>query len=383
MRKLATVRLIKEVKPIGGADNIELVLIDGWQCVAKKGEFKTGDKCIYFEIDSILPSHEVFNFMEKRKYRVKTIKLKKMLSQGLAMPLSIIKEFGDPAPASWKQIGADLTYLFGVKKHDPEGESEKRYPKVNRPWYHSIPVVRRLFKKTRGNFPTHITQKTDEERMQNLSDKSLEEFAKGRYVVTEKLDGTSATFIFRKRPWLSRWLLGDEFIVCSRNLTKVHKDDSFWWQIANRDKIESQMRDISELICKNGEYLIVQGEIIGPSIQGNKYKKNTLEFRLFNLKIHCEANGTTKFNHYESQKILDQSNSSISMVPVLFDSKEHMPWDDTLSFVERINYLATCHTSKLNTKTIMEGVVVRSIDGKSSLESFKYINPNFLLKHGE
>ena len=94
MRKLATIQKISEVKPIPGADFIELVVIKGWQCVAKKGEFKPEDSCVYFEVDSYLPIDERFEFLRKTSYRnnefmgegfrVKTVKFRGEISQGLA-----------------------------------------------------------------------------------------------------------------------------------------------------------------------------------------------------------------------------------------------------------------------------------------------------------
>lgn len=94
MRKLATIREIKDIQPIEGADRIEVATVDGWQVVIKKGEFKVGDKIIYIEIDSIVPEREEFEFLRDRKFRVRTIKLRKQISQGLIMPLSILGNYG-------------------------------------------------------------------------------------------------------------------------------------------------------------------------------------------------------------------------------------------------------------------------------------------------
>lgn len=380
MRKLATVRVVSEIETIPGAENIELVKIDGWQCVAKKGEFNAGDKCAYFEIDSILPNVDVFSFMQPRKFRVKTIKLMKKVSQGLALPLESLSQFGVSKDFP---VGQDLTDMIGVKKHDPEGEAENSSPSPEKPWYWSLPIIRRLFKKKSGNFPVHITQKTDEERMQNLSSKSLSEFATGSYAITEKLDGTSTTFIFRTRPWWSRWLLGDEFLVCSRNLTKVHEDGSYWWTIAKQENILKTMKKIHSEHCRTDQYLIIQGETIGQSIQGNKYARNGLEFRVFNMKKHSDKHGTVSYDYHESQKIIDEMQLTIQMVPLLYSgSHDSLADDPGESMLNRVSQMASVNKSILNGKTMMEGVVVRSIGKpKSSLVSFKYINPNFLLKH--
>ena len=103
-RKLASIQKIKSVESIEGADFIELVHVLGWQCVAKKGEFKEGDNCIYFEIDSYLPIEPEFEFLRKNCYkntplmgegfRLKTQTFKKKISQGLCLPVSILESKG-------------------------------------------------------------------------------------------------------------------------------------------------------------------------------------------------------------------------------------------------------------------------------------------------
>jgi RNA ligase (TIGR02306 family) len=119
MRSLATIQQIADVKPIEGADIIELVLIKGWQCVAKKGEFKKNDFCVYFEVDSYLPIDTRYEFLRKTSYRnneymgegfrIKTITMRGELSQGLALPVSLFSEI-EPQP------GLDVTDVLGVRK---------------------------------------------------------------------------------------------------------------------------------------------------------------------------------------------------------------------------------------------------------------------------
>ena len=141
-RALATVRKVGEVEPIDGADFIELAHIDGWQCVIKKGVLQQGDLCIYFEIDSILPEAEWSEFMRDRKFRVKTIKLRGCLSQGLALPL---KDVG----AENGTLGEDYTKALSVKKHDPEAEKEAR-ENANRkkvyPWWTRLPFGMKIYR---------------------------------------------------------------------------------------------------------------------------------------------------------------------------------------------------------------------------------------------
>ena len=121
-RKLASIRKVREIKPIEGADAIELAIVDGWQCVAKKGEFKVNDLCVYFEIDSFLPIKDEFEFLRKSSYkkmgeaegfRLKTIKLRGELSQGLIIPISNFNE-----DIQKMEEGTDLTDILEVQKYE-------------------------------------------------------------------------------------------------------------------------------------------------------------------------------------------------------------------------------------------------------------------------
>jgi RNA ligase (TIGR02306 family) len=152
-RKLATVRKIKEIKPIEGADLIELAIVDGWQVVvAKNVEHKVGDKIVYCEIDSFLPIREEFEFLRKSSYkkmgdqegfRLKTIKLKNTLSQGLILPYSVLP-VAQFATANDLPEGMDVSEMLGIIKYDP-------------------PIPAQLVGKVKGNFPSFL-RKTDEER---------------------------------------------------------------------------------------------------------------------------------------------------------------------------------------------------------------------------
>ena len=127
-RSLAHIEKIAWIKPIDGADNIELIGVLGWVCVAKKGEFKPDDICVYFEIDSKLPEAEWSEFMRPKHFKVKTMKLGKfnVISQGLALPLSAF-EWWEKLDESVSQshskireklekleVGTDVAELLGV-----------------------------------------------------------------------------------------------------------------------------------------------------------------------------------------------------------------------------------------------------------------------------
>jgi hypothetical protein len=386
MRKLVTIREIAEVIEIPGADNIEIVRIDGWQCIAKKKEFKVGDKCCYFEIDSILPKHSLFEFMEKRKYRVRTIKCMKQISQGLALPVSILKEFNYNKEVS---LGQDVTDIIGVVKYDPEAEAEKKYnQRTPKPWYYKyvirIPLIGNLFRRKTGKgfFPKDITSRTDEERFQNLSHRQKEDFINETIEITEKVDGTSTTFIYRPaQNWLERLFNRDTFMVCSRNQWLFSEDNSWWWECAKKFDIKNKMKKLYKEICKDNQYLIIQGETISPNIQKNKYKIDDYKFFVFNLKSYNPKTGETiQKGTTETISIFNMFNIDLNVVPYLgsftFESVEEFE-----RFIEK---RPTGIKSKLNDKVIAEGFVMRNMNQNvSKMKSCKFIHPEFLILHEE
>jgi hypothetical protein len=194
MRKLASIRRIDEITPIENADLISCARIEGWEVVVKKGEFKVGDLCVYCEIDSILPDREEFEFLRPRKFRIKTLKLKNQVSQGIIFPLSIL---GDK---SYKE-GTDVTEILGVKKYDPEEESIAIVEKepvfkgsfLKRNFRKYTWKLKKLIKNILGikppndDFPSFI-HKTDEARVQNCA-KALFELQGSDMYITEKAEG--------------------------------------------------------------------------------------------------------------------------------------------------------------------------------------------------
>jgi RNA ligase (TIGR02306 family) len=254
MRKLASIQMIDEIHPIPEADKIECAIIGGWQVVVGKDQFKPGDFCVYFEIDSILPIKPEYEFLRKSCYikdpegfRLKTVRLRGQISQGLAIPVSstnLIKEcFFDPNLHA-HDIGYDVTERLGVVKYDPEIHSSLSASAI-------------------GNYPSFIP-KTDQERVQNLT-RYVHSWSneKTTWEMTEKLDGTSMTIYHR-----------DGHVgVCSRNLELRENLDHDMWKIANL---------IREPLVKLGNYAI-QGELVGPSVQGNHYKLKHPTFFVYNV----------------------------------------------------------------------------------------------------
>lgn len=260
MRKLATIRVIDALNPIEGADAIECATIGGWKVVVKKGEFNVGDRAVYCEIDSWIPT-ELAPFLSKGKEprefegvkgeRLKTIKLRGQLSQGLLIPLEI-KMSGNLLPITRRCVaeGEDVTDELGILKWEK-------------------PMNAQLAGMARGNFPSLIP-KTDQERAQNMVKEIVSANEAGmRYEITEKLEGSSMTV----------YLIDGEFGVCSRNLDLKETEGNAFWQVARRDGIEEKMRNETD---ENWDFAI-QGELIGPGIQGNIYNLKEVEFRVFDV----------------------------------------------------------------------------------------------------
>lgn len=234
MRKLATIETIKVIHPHPNADALELATVRGWQCVVKKGEFKAGDRCVYMEIDSILPEREEFEFMLTRNFRVKTAKFRGELSQGIVFPMTILPYH--LAITEWMD-GDDVTEELGIKLYAP-------------------PIPACLSGDVKGRFPSSIP-KTDCERIQNhlwLFD--LKDIV---WSATEKLDGSSITV------WFDNGLH-----VCSRNLELKETDNNAYWKASRLMVLEEKLKD---------SRVALQGELLGPSIQGNRY--GLKDYRIF------------------------------------------------------------------------------------------------------
>jgi RNA ligase (TIGR02306 family) len=336
LRKLASIRKISDIQSIPGADMIELAIVDGWKVVvAKNVEHKVGDMVVYCEIDSFLPIKEEFEFLRKSSYkkmsdgtegfRLRTIKLKGQVSQGLILPL---KDLQLPNK-DLLEVGMDVTNLLGISKYEP-------------------PIPAELSGKVKGLFPSFL-RKTDEERVQNLSNE-YENLKQHKFYVTEKLDGSSATFYSKD----------GVFGVCSRNLELLETEGNTFWKVARELKLE-------EWLTSQDVNYSIQGELIGESIQGNPYKikgQTVGFFNAFNIDTQ-EYLGLEEF-----EKLI--SSMGIKSVPIL-DREFTLP--DTID--ELLTYAD--EKSVLNSNFDREGVVIRSLDRKIS---FKVISNKFLLNGG-
>lgn len=337
--------------------------MDGWECVVKKDEFSKGDLCVYVEIDSVVPERPEFEFLRDRKFRVRTIRLRGQISQGLVLPLSILPE------GVAKEEETDVTEVLGITKYDPEAQKEREVA-AKQPTQHKNPFVRymgrfswfrKLFLKSKrkGGFPEWIA-KTDETRIQNLPELFCMERDRGTpFSVTEKIDGQSATYYLRK--W-SRFRY--EFGVCSRNIKLETPDSSSYWTVAKNYNIELTLRDLAKKM--NASTIVLQGEIIGPGIQGNKYNRYTYQLFAFNFIVDGK-----KYPTESIQRILGRY--GISAVPIV---GTNILLPETIhDLVEYAN-----HESVLRNGQKREGVVMRNYNRDIS---FKVINPEFLLEDTE
>lgn len=339
MRKLASIQEILEINDIEGADNIQVATVLGWQCVMKRDEFKVGNKIVFCEIDSLFPSDdERFSFLERVKYRIKTIKLRGQISQGLILPLSFLS---DNLLKNGVEIDQDVTEDLKITKYEK--------PIFNGGNGGFIGGY------TKGNFPSFL-RKTDETRIQtfiaNINRKINKENLVNLFCeIREKLDGTSATY----------YIKDGEFGVCSRNLEIKESEESIYWKMAKKYNIE-------EILRSQDINIAIQGEIIGVGIQGNKYKLNDNQLFIFSL---FDIDNYKYLTPSELTDFCKENN--LNQCPFMYNILLHNDikwWINSSSF-----------KSKLNNTTIAEGIVIRLLN--DSEFSFKVINPQFLLKNDE
>jgi RNA ligase (TIGR02306 family) len=320
-RKLVSIQTIDAVAPIAGADRIMQARVMGWTVVIKKDELAPGDPCVFFEIDSVLPDGPAWSeFLRPRGFRVRTLKLRGVLSQGLALPVSILD---GEAPR-----GVDLRDRLGVTRYEPV-----------------LPDSREIS----GPFPARVP-KTDEIRLQSALG-VLDEVRGRACYVTTKLDGSSATYARD----------ADGFVACSRNWA-LHRGDNHVWRLAVRYQLETRLPlDMA-----------IQGEVCGPGIQGNRLGLAEVDLFVFNV------------YDMRAARFLDQlevvafcAEHGLHMVPV----ERVLPGDHEHTLE---GWLAAARGLYPGTKLHKEGVVVRPVVEATSAVlggrmSFKVINNDFLL----
>ena len=359
MRKLASIQQITDIQPIQGRDRIVLATVLGWRVIVTT-DFHVGDKVVFCEIDSVLPEKPEFEFLRPKKFRIRTMRMAGVLSQGICFPLDIL-----PEKYRGCEIGEDVTDIIGVKQYEPTMDKEpdnyagykqnnaKKYPQflMRFSWFRKLVLP----KPRKGGFPSFVS-KTDEERVQNMP---WIVNNKGPWIATEKVDGQSGTFALVRHKGLFRDKF--EYIVCSRNLRLAHPDGSSYWRVSDRYQIENVLRNM----IGNREWIAIQGECIGPKIQKNKYGVKDCDLYVFNL---IYPNGRVDSIHAKS--ICE--NHGLNFVPII-NKNYNMPdtVDEVLEYANGQSQLADI---------LREGIVFRTLDGK---QSFKAVSPEFLIKWNE
>lgn len=359
LRKLARIERIDEIKPHNNADSLELAKIGGWQVVIKRGQFKSGYLCVYCEIDCLMPEKPEFEFLRSKHFRIKTMKLRGEISQGIAFPLEILpkEQFDDIKKYNRyeKIIGNDVTELLGITKYKP-------------------PISPQLIGMVKGNFPSYLIPKTDEERLQ--SKMSLLDEMNGKICnITQKEDGTSFTAYHIVEPDMTTEIMSlvQRVGICSRNLELKPEDTSIYSKIAKQYDIEEKLK---EFYRNYGRNIAIQGEIIGEGIQKNRLElpRNIHQLHLFNI------------YDIDEHKYVDHNEF------IIIASELGIPTVETIYF-GRFNFtleqlLEMAKGKYLGTKNNREGIVIRpdveeyseSLRGRLS---FKVINNDYLLKEEE
>lgn len=380
-RELAYVVKVDEIRPIEGADRVEVAIVNGWHIMVRKDQFKPGDLAVYFEIDSKVPAEEPFMFLEPKHFKIKTQKYFKgtVISQGLLMSF---EDFGWEKDAY--KLGDFLTQKLKVTYAVEEDNARKassvdKYKKMaqrhgklfshqpfrwlmRRTWGKKILFL--FFGKTsdkKTGWPAWVA-KTDEERIENMPwifDN------KSPFVATEKIDGTSTTFTMKRGKFGK-----NDFYVCSRNVVfdKPDKncfyDTNVYIEMAEKYDIEK----ILESILTDDptlDWVTLQGETYGAGIQKRDYGLKEHRFAGFNFITSKEG----RWDSVRAAKFMTQYN--IPWVPIL-DENYILP--DT---IEELRAFSHSEGSRID-GVIKEGIVFRSQDGSMS---FKCVDPEFLMKY--
>lgn len=384
-RALAYIVNCGRVYEIVDADNIALAEVNGWKVIIKKNEMSEGDKCVFFEIDSKLPEAEWSEFLRPKHFKIKTMKLSKFnaISQGLLMPITLFPELTN------MEVGTDVTDILNVtysvvednarksKNGDPDAKYKsmaQRHQKIFKK-----PIVRKIMKHKLGrkimflffgrkkdkplSFPTHFpfVHKTDEERCENIPwvlgyERPL--------IVTEKLDGTSSTYILERKGKRKF-----EFYVLSRNVRqktpdqKCYHEKNIYWDMANKYNIEQHLKEYL-IVNQDLKYVCIQGESVG-GVQGNPLKLNEDELYVFNF-IRSDVG---RLSSIDGKKIIESW--GMKFVPIL-ETEYYVPTD-----METFKEYATAK-SVVNPNVMREGVVLRD---PTNDFSFKNVSREYLIKH--
>ena len=402
-RELAYVVTIDELRAIEGYDKVEHARVGGWWVIVRKDQFKVGDLAIYIEVDSKVPEQEPFMFLEKRNFKVKTLKMCKVISQGLLMhphdfpnwdicgkkmdgetewtnyiedekgnslyvgdfltqKLGIV--YADAADNKRKANSADKYKLMAQRRHKLFSKQPFKWL-MKRTWGRKLLFLFFGKKKDKKNAWPVWVSKTDEERCQNMP--WLFPGTDEEYIATEKIDGTSTTFTMkglgRKR----------EFYICSRNVVfdkpdkKCYYETNVYTEMAEKYDIENALGRLMSEMDFQPEYVTIQGETYGEGIQKRDYNLKEHRFMAFNVIFGMPDGHPWRLNPIEMTELL--SKYDIPCVPIV-DEHFKIPatCDDLLELAGGASQVDG---------GMREGLVFRSHDG---VKSFKAVDNKFLLR---
>ena len=361
---LASIQKIIDIQPIEGADKISVATVLGWQVVVRKDQFKINDLVVYIQIDTVCPELPFFEFLRNKNFRVKSIKLRGQVSQGLIIGI-------DELPMlNGKKLKEDndVTELIGVTKFNKTIEVPDEKERIPKKWHLKLWYMfryRYLYKwfpklkpKTNTSFPSDIVSKTDEERIQNKPF-ILEKYKGCVFNVSEKLNGSSITLICETERFLFK--NKNKYRVCSRNY-EIYKKTNEWYKVFIDTNFKVYLNELMEYFT--AKRIVVQGEYIGKP-QGNPYKLSSNEIRLFNIYVDGKLLTPDQFSVacalYDIPRCPNLGN-------IILDTN----MQDLIKFAEG--------KSVLNNQVEREGVVLRDLDGKIS---YKVISNKYLLKNDE
>ncbi len=328
--KLASIQTISEIRPIEGADRIQAATVLGYQTVIKKGEFRPGDRCVWHEPDTVVAEKPEYEFLRKQGFRLKVSRFKGQVSQGLALPMSVL-------PTADYSLGQDVTAETGIRKYEK-------------------PLSQTLVGVAKGAFPSWLP-KTDEPNLRSFP-AALDEFIGRECVITRKVDGTSGTYYVR----------GGEFGVCTRNLELLDDPASMFWRVAREQRVREALATLG------GDYAL-QGEIHGEGIQGNHLGVKGVRFAAFNLfDITTHA--------YASHQALQQfcQTTGLSMVQTVWRGEFRFTLAELVQLASAQDYAPGQPAEGIVIRPVLEA---RSKILESGRLSAKVISERYALKYGK
>lgn len=407
-RRLVTIRKINAINPIPNADAIEVATVDGWDVVIKKGEFSVGDFCVFFEIDSFLPEADPrFNFLSSssnkidekgvERIRLRTIRLRKQLSQGLVLPLKLFRNdllaiAENETTIEFEEQHWDLMQPILVSHLEEERFGIEQYLNVTK---YERPEERNggagKGAKAAGNFPWYIP-KTDAERLENCYNKLNNNYADVLFRPTLKMDGSSTTIAFVhqeeyfvdkiddvRMEWSEEaqelvvaetipYPFKDEngmVIVCSRNLALKYDPESYFWKGVHNAQIHVNLREYCE---QYNRQLAIQAETIGPGVNGNWDKQEDYSLYAFHIWDIDKQEYLDDAEFYEVCAALQINVAKPFPVEAVFQKyKTLQEFKDASDIPSIVNPIA-------------EGIVYKSVEKVNGQRlMFKVINNKYLL----